>query len=558
MTATLVNQQTADLSSVSSGSIFYSPTPGNALLLFISRGGGATGIPTVTDDAGQTWTAITGDVSGATNTQISLFYILDTAAITTISFSSSAAQDTSYNLTEWSGLASSDGSVTGGNSTTSTTFDTPGLLTTNPTDLVVGAMTAGLQSGGTTLTTAGATDLTAFDSGTNSGRAAYQVVSATGTYSFEWTGSTKRKAGFLTAAFTEAATGPPHGSATGTVSLTGSATGHTLHAGSATGTGTATGSATGSALHDGSATGSVSITGSATGHTPPNNGSATGSVSITGSATGHTSHEGSATGSVSATGSATGHTAHEGSATGSVSASGSATGSALHEGSATGSVSITGSASGTLVPHGTATGSVSATGSASGHTPAVGGMEGSATGSVSITGSASGHLPATGSATGLCSITGSASGTRDMHGSAAGGVNATGSASGHAPSIAGSQGSATGSVSITGSATGHKVSRGSSVGRVSATGSASGHRVSRGSAAGLCSITGYGTAHTSVYQHRLVKTIDTSRREMGWTEHDRSRVIGDTSRTGSVDETGRTIETVEHTRTVSVEEVSTS
>jgi hypothetical protein len=55
-----------------------------------------------------------------------------------------------------------------------------------------------------------------------------------------------------------------------------------------------------------------------------------------------------------------------------------------------------------------------------------------------------------------------------------------------------------------------------------------------------------------------VKTIDTSRREMGWTEHDRSRVIGDTSRTGSVDETGRTIETVEHTRTVSVEEVSTS
>ena len=67
-----------------------------------------------------------------------------------------------------------------------TTAQTPAIATTNPSDLVVGAINFP-RTVSSTLTTPGFSELDDFNASTVSGRAAYGIVSATGSYSLSWT-----------------------------------------------------------------------------------------------------------------------------------------------------------------------------------------------------------------------------------------------------------------------------------------------------------------------------------------------------------------------------------
>jgi hypothetical protein len=78
-----------------------------------------------------------------------------------------------------------DGSGGQGNAS-GTTAQTGAITTTNSNDLVIGAINFP-RSIASTLTTPGFSELAEFNASTVSGRAAYGIVSATGTYSLSWT-----------------------------------------------------------------------------------------------------------------------------------------------------------------------------------------------------------------------------------------------------------------------------------------------------------------------------------------------------------------------------------
>lgn len=255
----------------------------------------------------------------------------------------------------------------------------------------------------------------------------------------------------------------------------------------------------------GTATGSISVTGNATGHVA-HHGTTTGAIATTGSATGHSTHRGTATGSASISGSATGHSVHRTTVAGSVSITGSATGTTpaigTKHGTAVGSIATTGSATGHTVDRGQATGSIGVTGSATGTMPAVGAKHGTATGAIATTGSAVGHATYRGQATGAIGVTGSATGTAPgvgvNNGTATGTVAITGSATGHAPTVGAESGAASGNVSITGTAVGHSVHGGVSSGAVSIGGTATGYAILGGSAQGSIAIIGYARGWTTI------------------------------------------------------------
>lgn len=217
MAIALVNQATFDHIAANNDTLTYTSSgsgSGSLMVVFATRSGGlGTGAMTsVTDSAGNTWTRATrGTVSGSGHTRIECWYTYNYAAVTSISLNSATSQYYATNLTEWSGVdttanpldvASADGS--GG--ATATTQTTPGVATTVAADLVIAAIhymqtTGTFNSAGATPTT-GWTSLTNFDSTTaGSGRAAYQVMSSTGTYSGSWTLGVSAAAGEITVSF---------------------------------------------------------------------------------------------------------------------------------------------------------------------------------------------------------------------------------------------------------------------------------------------------------------------------------------------------------------------
>lgn len=143
------------------------------------------------------------------------------------------------------------------------------------------------------------------------------------------------------------------GTASDTVSVTGSATGTVAIAGTAATTVSVTGVATGAVLVKGAASDTVAVTGAATGVIGASiTGQAAGSVGVTGASTGKVRVAGSAASSVSVTGASTGAVRVKGTAAGSVSVTGSAVGAVLG--------SITGQAADTVTVTGTATGVIGA------------------------------------------------------------------------------------------------------------------------------------------------------------------------------------------------------
>lgn len=213
-----------------------------------------------------------------------------------------------------------------------------------------------------------------------------------------------------------------NGSASGSLPLTGSATGTVLVQGSGSGDLPLTGSSTGTVLVQGVASGSLSLTGSSTG-TVLIRGTASGDLPLTGTATGSAI--------VGVVGIAVGELPLSGSSTGTVSIRATAAGDLPLTGSATGAVLIRGSASGDLPLTGSATGST------------ISGTVAIASGELPLTGIASGSVLVQGVASGNLSLTGIASGTVLIRGSAAGNLSLTGTSTGTVSTPGGDGGGST-------------------------------------------------------------------------------------------------------------------
>jgi hypothetical protein len=194
-------------------------------------------------------------------------------------------------------------------------------------------------------------------------------------------------------------------------------------------------------------------------------GTASGTIDLTGSATGTVETvilgiTGTAAGTLDLTGAASGATLINGTVAGTLDLTGTASGAALVNGTAAGSISLTGTASGAALVNGTAAGSISLTGTASGVvTSTVSSITGTAAGTLNLTGAASGATLINGTATGSISLTGTASGAALVNGTAAGSISLTGTASGAALV----NGTAAGSISLTGTAHGLRTSPSRSV-----------------------------------------------------------------------------------------------
>lgn len=140
-----------------------------------------------------------------------------------------------------------------------------------------------------------------------------------------------------------------HGSAAGTVSWAGAATGHSVRHGSATGTVRWAGASSGHTTRRGTTTGIVAWSAAAAGHTT-RHGAGTGGFSWAGLATGHVDRRGTVPGGVGWAGTAAGHAptiaSRHGAAAGTVSWSGASAGSTLRSGSAVGALEWSGQAAG--------------------------------------------------------------------------------------------------------------------------------------------------------------------------------------------------------------------
>lgn len=217
MTATFVRQTVGSgASAANATATITASTTGNNLYAVYHRSGGlATGaVTSVTDSAAQTWTlrASRGAVSGGTNTRVELWYIENSASITSVTFNSGTAQTNAWNIFEFSGMlasssldvASPDNSAT----TSSTTVATPAVTNTVADALVI---VAAHFTQTTSTAPAGYTALTNSDDGAvGSGRQAYKIVAATGSQSASWTSlGVARAAGVITAIFKIAATVTP-------------------------------------------------------------------------------------------------------------------------------------------------------------------------------------------------------------------------------------------------------------------------------------------------------------------------------------------------------------
>lgn len=187
----------------------FTTIAGRLLVALVARSGGlATGALTgITDSAGNTWVrAGWGAVSGGSNTRLECWVCPNAAAVSSIAFASGAAQTWAWNILEVTAMASAsvvdvaspDGSAT----TSSTTVTTPAITSLNAADVILAAFHSPTAT--PTLSAPGFTGLTAFDDGANPARAAYQVVSATGSYQAAWTLSAAQAAGVLTVALKRA------------------------------------------------------------------------------------------------------------------------------------------------------------------------------------------------------------------------------------------------------------------------------------------------------------------------------------------------------------------
>jgi hypothetical protein len=185
----LVRQATAGASTASpSVTVPIASGAGHALVAAIAvQAGSTTSVSSVTDSAGNAWTkGPVGFLSGS-NTRVEIWHSTAAAPVSQVTANLSAADIVSANVSEWSGVATAQpvDALGGQGNASGMTAPTPAIDTTNATDLIVGAINFP-RAVSATLTSPGFAQLDDFDASTVSGRAAYRVVSATGSYSLAW------------------------------------------------------------------------------------------------------------------------------------------------------------------------------------------------------------------------------------------------------------------------------------------------------------------------------------------------------------------------------------
>jgi Calcineurin-like phosphoesterase/Purple acid Phosphatase, N-terminal domain len=186
---TLVRQATAGTSTPAQTlTVPIASDAGHALVAAIAvQAGTTTSVTSVTDSAGNTWTkGPVGFLSGS-NTRIEIWHSTGAAPVAQVTAHLSAPDLASANVSEWSGLAATQAvdAFAGQGNASATTAQTPSITTTNPSDLVIGAINFP-RAVSSTLSTPAFSDLTNFNASPVSGRAGYGIVSATGSYSLSW------------------------------------------------------------------------------------------------------------------------------------------------------------------------------------------------------------------------------------------------------------------------------------------------------------------------------------------------------------------------------------
>jgi hypothetical protein len=122
------------------------------------------------------------------NTRIEMWHSTGATPMAGVTVNLSAADLASANISEWSGVAPTQAvdAFAGQGNASSSTAATPSVTTTNANDLVLGAINFP-RAAATTLATPGFTALDNFSASTVTGRAAYRIVSTTGSQSLAWT-----------------------------------------------------------------------------------------------------------------------------------------------------------------------------------------------------------------------------------------------------------------------------------------------------------------------------------------------------------------------------------
>jgi Calcineurin-like phosphoesterase/Purple acid Phosphatase, N-terminal domain len=162
---------------------------GHALVAAIAvQAGTTTSVTSVTDSAGNVWTKGPVGLLSGSNTRIEIWHSTGAAPVSQVTANLSAPDVVSASVSEWSGIAATQAvdAMAGQGNASGTTAATPTITTTNPKDLILGAINFP-QAVSSTLATPGFSELDDFTASTVKGRAGYGVVSATGSYSLSWT-----------------------------------------------------------------------------------------------------------------------------------------------------------------------------------------------------------------------------------------------------------------------------------------------------------------------------------------------------------------------------------
>ena len=293
-------------------------TAGNALVLVIANGSGLTNpVSGVTDTAGNAWALGSAGFQSGSNTRIEIWYALNAASTTQVTVTKGSAAVCAIGITEWAGVAQVGAldQAAGAGSATATSHTAGPVTTTFANELLIGGISF-TGAAVSTLTTPGFTALTDL-SNTQRGRAAYAIVSATGTYSVNWTLSAAANAGNAMVGLKSAAVSTGAGAATGAFQFDGAVAGAADLSGAASGAATWDGLASGAITTAGTAAGQVTWAGTSAGSTVMS-GAATGAFTFVGAAVGSSGSGGSASGAVAWAGAASGATTLQGSVTGAV------------------------------------------------------------------------------------------------------------------------------------------------------------------------------------------------------------------------------------------------
>ena len=188
----LINDQAGAMASGTSFSIPLRPASvsGDTLVAAIAvKAGSSNYIKTggVTDSAGGTWIKAAVSYLSGTNSRIELWYRLAAPSLTSVTITLNSSGTATADISEWSGVigaAAVDAAVAGSLAST-TTPSTPTVVTTNATDVVIGA----INYPATATATLNGSTFKSLRFGTSTvvhGNAAYAITTAAGSYQAAW------------------------------------------------------------------------------------------------------------------------------------------------------------------------------------------------------------------------------------------------------------------------------------------------------------------------------------------------------------------------------------